>query len=169
PNAGGSTGMDRITRRGLLGRGAAAGIASGLVGLLGAACGQAAAPSAGGQSSAPVSLEMFHEWDGVRTKLVEDMVADFHQLHPNITVKPTLSRGNISMDKIFATLVSGTPPDVVNIRTETGLVWSNKNTLRFLDDFLKREKINVDQVLYKSNADLIKLDGKPFGLPQTTA
>ena len=42
------------------------------------------------------------QWDGVRTKLVEDMVADFHALHPNITVKPTLSRGNISMDKIFA-------------------------------------------------------------------
>lgn len=120
-------------------------------------------------STTPVTLELFHEWDGVRTKLVEDMCADFKQLHPSITPRPTLSRGNLSMDKIFATLVSGTAPDVVNIRTETGLVWASKGALRYLDDLLRRDKIDVDRVLYKSNADLIKLNGKPFGLPQTTA
>ena len=120
------------TRRAILRSGGVMG--GGLAGLLGTACGTPAGPGAAGQSSAPVTLELFHEWDGVRTKLVEDMCSDFHQLHPDITAKPTLSRGNISMDKIFATLVSGTPPDVVNIRTETGLVWANKTALRFLDD-----------------------------------
>ena len=163
-------GMDQVgltTRRVALRRGTAA--AGSILGLLGAACGQQAGAPTGTQSSAPATLEFFHEWDGVRTKLVEDMCAEFHQLHPTITAKPTLSRGNLSTDKIFATLVSGTPPDVVNIRTETGLVWASKNTLRFLDDLLKRDKIDVDKVLYKSNADLIKLGGKPFGLPQTTA
>src|SRR5262245_60505019 len=157
---------EMATRRTLLGRSSV----FGLGGLLAVACGAPQGTPAGeSQSTAPVTLELFHEWDGVRTKLVEDMCADFHQRYPAITAKPTLSRGNISMDKIFATLVSGTPPDVVNIRTETGLVWANKSTLRFADDFLKRDRINVDQVLYKSNADLIKLAGKVFGLPQTTA
>jgi multiple sugar transport system substrate-binding protein len=153
-----------LTRRGLVGRAAA--LAP--VGLL-AACGTPASSSAGGQSAAPVTIEFLHEWDGVRTKLVEDMSADFQRLHPHITPKPTLSRGNLSMDKIFAMLVSGTAPDIVNIRTETGLVWADKKALRSMDDVLKRDRINVDQVLYKSNADLIKLGGKPFGLPQTTA
>lgn len=154
-----------LTRRRLLeGLGAVAPAA-----LLTAACGAASGPATGGQSASPVTLEFFHEWDGVRTKLVEDMSADFQRLHPHITPKPMLSRGTLSTDKIFATLVSGTPPDIVNIRTETGLVWSDKKTLRYLDDLLKRDRINVDQVLYKSNADLIKLGGKPFGLPQTTA
>jgi multiple sugar transport system substrate-binding protein len=151
------------SRRTVLGAGA------GLSGILAGACGAPSGGTTSGQSAAPVTLEFFHEWDGVRTKLVEDMCADFQKLHPNITPKPTLSRGNLSMDKIFATLVSGTAPDIVNIRTETGLVWADKKTLRFLDDLLKRDRINVDQVLYKSNADLIKLGGKPFGLPQTTA
>ena len=73
------------------------------------------------------------------------------------------------MDRIFATLVAGTPPDVVNIRTETGLVWASKSTRRPVDDLLKRDRIDVDKVLYKSNADLLKLGGKPVGLPQTTA
>ena len=156
------------TRRGLLRRSMTG---SGLVGLLATACGAqtGTGTSSGSQSAAPATLELFHEWDGVRTKLVDDMCADFHALHPTITIKPTLSRGNLSTDKIFATLVSGTPPDLINIRTETGLVWANKSTLRFLDDLLKRDKIEVDKVLYKSNADLIKLGAKPFGLPQTTA
>src|SRR5688572_18937784 len=56
-------------------------------------------------------------WDGVRTKLVEDMRNDFRALHPTITPRLTLSRGNLSMDKIFATLVSGTAPSA-NPRTQ---------------------------------------------------
>ncbi len=50
----------------------------GFLALLGTACGaqRDGAPGGGAASTAPVTLELFHEWDGVRTKLVEDMCAE---------------------------------------------------------------------------------------------
>jgi multiple sugar transport system substrate-binding protein len=164
-------GLAAVTRRRLLGAAplGAAG-AAGVAGALGAACGPGGgAPGAGGQATAPATLEFFHEWDGVRTRIVEEMAADFHALHPHITVKPTLTRGSISMDKIFAAFVGGSPPDVANVTTTTGVVWAAKGALRWLDDLLKRDRLNTDQMMYKAAAEMLRLQGKHFGLPQTVA
>ncbi|MBI3970745.1 MAG: extracellular solute-binding protein [Chloroflexi bacterium] len=135
-----------------------------------AACGEAA-PSGGTSSPSAIrgTVDFYHEWDGVRTKLVDEIVADFQAQNPNITIKPTLSRGSISMDKIFASIAAGDPPDVTMILTHTGAVWAHKTALRWLDDLIKRDRINTDQVFYKATIDLMRLNGRHFGLPALVA
>jgi multiple sugar transport system substrate-binding protein len=147
------------------------GVAAPLGAALVAAC--AGTPGTGGTSAggsaARGTIDFYHEWDGVRTKLVDEIIADFQAQHPAITVKPTLSRGNISMDKIFAAIAAGDPPDVTMILTHTGAVWAHKTALRWLDDRLKRDRINTEQVIYKATIDLMRLNGRHFGLPALVA
>jgi multiple sugar transport system substrate-binding protein len=163
----GSTGS-RHTRRAFAGGIAALGGLGGALGL--AACGASGTGAAPAQPTAgPASIEFYHEWDGVRQKLVQDMIVDFKAVQPNITVKETLVRGNIPSEKIFAAIISGTPPDVLMNLTHTNQVWAVQKGIRFLDDLIRRDKISTDQTFYKATVDLVRIDGKHTGLPALVA
>lgn len=149
------------------------GLASGLgvfsvAGLAACGGGSAVSPAAAPINS-PVTIEFYHEWDGVRTKLVEDMIVDFKSVQPSITVKHTLTRGTVPSENIFTTVVAGNPPDVAMALTHVTQVWARQKGVRFVDDLLKRDKINADQTYYKATSDLVKLDNKYTGLPVLVA
>src|SRR5262245_5014213 len=77
-----------LTRRALLGAGtvAAAGVA--------AACGASQPGGAGpAPSSEPVTLEFLHRWEGARTAVIDQVVADYQRLKPNVKVNSQLVFG----------------------------------------------------------------------------
>ena len=162
-----SAGGSKATRRAFTGALAAGGLALGVSGLAG--CGAREPAGSAKPDAGPATIEFFHEWDGVRTALVDEIAGDFRAVEPGITVRPTLSRGNVSMEQIFASIAAGSPPDVTMILTHTGAVWAHKNALRWLDDWIRRDRINTEQVVYKATLDLMRVSGRHFALPALVA
>src|SRR5262245_50120 len=102
----------RISRRGLL-----CGALT-VAGALVAACSQPEAEQPKSVAAPGMAtVEYFHEYDGVRTKLVDDEIADFQALYPNITVRPTLTRLNLTSEQVFTAIVGGNPPNVVDVNS----------------------------------------------------
>ena len=73
-----------------------------------AACGSAK-PAA---SNTPVTISMMMWGDPAELTVWNQIVADFHQANPNITVKVEVSDWDSYWTKLKTLLSAGTPPDV---------------------------------------------------------
>src|ERR1700750_457828 len=69
------------------------------------------AKSSGGNSTAPVTLKLWVGWSARELSVFKGVVADYHKLHPNVTVDVT---GGINDNKIVAAIRAGNAPDVVS-------------------------------------------------------
>jgi ABC-type glycerol-3-phosphate transport system substrate-binding protein len=165
--------MNGATRRAVVGA-AGAGLAA-----LAAACGAAAdaGPGSAAPSAEPVTLEFQHRWEGARTAVVDQLVADYQRLKPNVRVNGQLVFGSgqgffdgMPYDKILSQIAAGTPPDVVMMGSDIAAAWARRgNALRPLDEALKRDKVEPDKVFYAPLAQMARASGKYYGLPQLTA
>jgi multiple sugar transport system substrate-binding protein len=67
--------------------------------------------SAKASSNEPVTLKLWVGWSARELSVFKGVVADYHKLHPNVTVDVT---GGINDNKIVAAIRAGSPPDVVS-------------------------------------------------------
>src|SRR4051794_33497570 len=65
--------------------------------------------SAKGSSNEPVTLKVWVGWSARELSVFKGVVADYHKLHPNVTVDVT---GGINDNKIVAAIRAGTAPHV---------------------------------------------------------
>jgi ABC-type glycerol-3-phosphate transport system substrate-binding protein len=163
----------RQTRRGLLAA-CATFAAAGVLGACGAQQPGGALPA---PASEPVTLELLHRWEGARTAVIDQVVADYQRLRPNVKVNSQLVFGEgqgffdgMPYDKILTQIAAGTPPDVVMMGSDIAAAWARRgNALRALDDVLKKDKIEPEKVFYPALAQMARATGKYYGLPQLTA
>src|SRR5919199_1362073 len=163
----------RLTRRALVGGGTALAPAALLV-----ACGANASGGANyAPASEPVTLEFLHRWEGARTPVIDQIVAQYQSAKPNVHVNSQLVFGDgpgffdgMPYDKILTQIAAGTPPDVIMMGSDIAAAWARRgNALRALDDVLKRDKIEPDKVFYPALSQMARSTGKYYGLPQLTA
>ena len=162
--------MNRATRRSILAAAATAGL------LAEAACG-AAGPPAGARPTAapqPVTLDFQHRWDGpAREPIVQEQIRKFQEKYPYARVNVTQYQqaGDttaMQAARFLAAIAAGTPPDVFMIHAQDAIGLAERNALTFLDPYLKRDKVVMEEVWYPSTMALIQLNGaKTFALPQT--
>jgi ABC-type glycerol-3-phosphate transport system substrate-binding protein len=169
-----AAGGSPLRRRRLLGAAGSASAGAALV----AACGlQGSGAPSGGPSQEPVTLEFQHRWEGARTDVVEQVVASYRALHPQVKIESQMVFGDgpgffdgMPYDKILAQIAAGTPPDVVMMGSDIAAAWARKGgALRPLDEALKRDKIEPEKVFYPALAQMARAPGNYFGLPQLTA
>ena len=63
---------------------------AGVAGVVSAAC----EPGSGGSpanTTAPVTMEIWHPWDATREPFFKQVVADYQKLHPNVTINAALT------------------------------------------------------------------------------
>ena len=80
-----------------------------VVSLILTACGGAQAPAS---SNEPVTISMMMWGDPAELEVWNQIVADFHQAKPNITVKVEVSDWDSYWTKLKTLLSADTPPDV---------------------------------------------------------
>src|SRR5512141_2678221 len=130
--------------------------------LLLAACGGAKTPAA---STGPVEISMMMWGDPAELDVWNQIVADFHQANPNITVKVEVSDWDSYWTKLKTLLSAGTPPDVFAIDAPLYLDYQRRGVLLNLQPYLDK---NPDMLkgVYTQTLEAYKTADGMFGLPR---
>ncbi len=130
--------------------------------LLLAACGGAKAPEA---SNAPVEISMMMWGDPAELDVWNQIVADFHQAQPNITVKVEVSDWDSYWTKLKTLLSANTPPDVFAMDAPLYLDYQSRGVLLNLQPYLDKNAGMLDGV-YPQTLQAYKTPDGMYGLPR---
>jgi ABC-type glycerol-3-phosphate transport system substrate-binding protein len=151
-----------LTRR-LIVRGAVSGGAA-----LVAACGTggpAGAPSGGAPAGPPVTITMWHIWDGNRTAPFQKSLEMLTERRPRVRVEPTVFNTSAETEqKIVAAAAGGDPPDVLMNNQNIFVDLAGGGAIVALEDRLKADRLSAAdwyEGAYKSSV----WGGKLYGLP----
>jgi multiple sugar transport system substrate-binding protein len=100
---------------------------------------------------------------------MEQQIADFNKLHPQITIQSELIPQSGMYDKYLAEIAAGNPADVIMVAAAELPRMGKATAVRALDDLVKRDKLKVTEIFYETEAKLAQWQGKQLGLPQTVA
>jgi multiple sugar transport system substrate-binding protein len=97
----------------------------------------------------------------------------WNRQHPNlvaeITPAPfTSAQGIEGLQKLFAGVAAGDPPDAVYIDRFQLSNLGARRTLAAIDDKVKRDKYDLKRHFVTLLEEVTGIDGKPYGLPSTT-
>jgi ABC-type glycerol-3-phosphate transport system substrate-binding protein len=160
----------RAYLRGIGGLGAAA--AGGALAACGAAGGSAAGGSAGpvGNPARPVTVTVWHAWDGPREPLMKTILERMKAQYPNVTVDQTIVAMwmDTNVQKFGAAVAAGSAPDVTMLYDlYIPQYGPETRALQPLDDWVKRDKLNLKQIFYDADVEGLQMDGKTWELPHT--
>jgi multiple sugar transport system substrate-binding protein len=157
-------GSQRVTRSAQLV--IALGLTSALV-----ACGSGKAPDTNaGKGQGPVqdptsaTTVTFSSWVGSDTTM-KKMAADFHKLHPNITISfQNVSADNAS-EKLTTQIAGGNPPDVAFVDASATSDFASRQALVNLDDYIARSSVVKPDDYVDAFKTFVTYDGHMWGLP----
>ena len=98
-------------------------------------CGGAKSPAA---NKAPVEISMMMWGDPAELEVWNQIVADFHQVNQNITVKVEVSDWDSYWTKLKTLLSAGTPPDVFAMDAPLYLDYQSRGVLLNLQPYLDK-------------------------------
>ena len=127
--------------------------------LLLAACG---APAA---STGPVEISMMMWGDPAELDVWNQIVADFHQANPNITVKVEVSDWDSYWTKLKTLLSASTPPDVFAMDAPLYLDYQSRGVLLNLQPYLDKNPGLLNGV-YPQTLEAYKTADGMYGLPR---
>ncbi|MEU9117553.1 ABC transporter substrate-binding protein [Streptomyces sp. NPDC048483] len=135
-------------------------------GLFVSGCATPGTGSARDDPTKPVTLTFWHGWSQPgEVKAIDDSIARFEKLHPNITVRAI---GNVTDETVNQALRAGgdQAPDVVSSFT-TGNVgqYCSSGMWADLDPFLRKTGVAKDKVFPKAFLDYTSYQGKQCALP----
>ncbi|MEP7137878.1 MAG: sugar ABC transporter substrate-binding protein [Chloroflexota bacterium] len=133
-----------------------------IVSLLLTACGGGAKPVA---SNAPVTITMMMWGDPAELTVWNQIVADFHQANPNITVKVEVSDWDSYWTKLKTLLAAGKPPDVFAMDAPLYLDYQSRGVLLNLQPYLDKNPGMLDGV-YPQTLEAYKTPDGMYGLPR---
>lgn len=133
-----------------------------IVSLLLTACGGGNAPAA---SNEPVTISMMMWGDPAELEVWNQIVADFHQAKPNITVKVEVSDWDSYWTKVKTMLSANTPPDVFAMDAPLYLDYQSRGVLLNLQPYLDKNP-DLLKGVYPQTLDAYKTADGMYGLPR---
>lgn len=119
--------------------------------------------------AAPVTIKFLHVWGGARIPLMEEQIADFQRLHPDIKVQAQIIPQEGMNEKYLTSIAGGDPPDVIMLQRNQLPFFASQNALMPLDNFIIRDKMNLREIFYDAEVELCTWMGKVYALPNATA
>ena len=164
-----------VSRRTYLQSLAALGVggAGGLLAACGAAGGTSGAGGGGGpvgNPARPVTVTVWHAWDGPREPLMKTILERMKQQFPNVNVDQSIVAMwmDTNVQKFGAAVAAGTAPDVTMLYDiYIPQYGPETKALQPLDDWVKRDKLNLKQIFYDADVEGLQMDGKTWELPHT--
>lgn len=140
-----------------------------------------AAPSASSTSSAsgsaspsasdnqePVTISYWHIYtDGAMKDLTDQLLKDFHDLHPNITVNQLGTNFFDYWTKLSTAMAGGSGPDLALNDTSTLPSRAKTGAILSTQEFIYRDGVNLGDY-FPVLVDKMKVDGKMYGMPNDT-
>jgi multiple sugar transport system substrate-binding protein len=133
-----------------------------IVSLMLTACGGAQAPAS---SNEPVTISMMMWGDPAELEVWNQIVADFHQAKPNITVKVEVSDWDSYWTKLKTLLSADTPPDVFAMDAPLYLDYQSRGVLLNLQPYLDKSPDMLKGV-YPQTLEAYKTADGMYGLPR---
>jgi multiple sugar transport system substrate-binding protein len=133
-----------------------------IVSLMLTACGGGQAPAS---SNEPVTISMMMWGDPAELEVWNQIVADFHQAKPNITVKVEVSDWDSYWTKLKTLLSADTPPDVFAMDAPLYLDYQSRGVLLNLQPYLDKNPDLLNGV-YPQTLEAYKTADGMYGLPR---
>jgi multiple sugar transport system substrate-binding protein len=133
-----------------------------ILSLLLTACGGGQAPAA---SNGPVTISMMMWGDPAELEVWNQIVSDFHQTNPNITVKVEVSDWDSYWTKLKTMLSAGTPPDVFAMDAPLYLDYQSRGVLLNLQPYLDKNPDLLNGV-YPQTLEAYKTSDGMYGVPR---
>jgi multiple sugar transport system substrate-binding protein len=106
----------------------------------------------------------FSSWVGADPTM-KKMAADFHKLHPNITIKfQNVSADNAS-EKLTTQIAGGNPPDVAYVDASATSDFASRGALVNLDNYISRSSIVKPDDYVDAFKTFVTYDNHMWGLP----
>ncbi|MEU7582219.1 ABC transporter substrate-binding protein [Streptomyces sp. NPDC041068] len=135
-------------------------------GLLLSGCANPSVGSANDDPTKPVTLKFWHGWSNPgEVKAVDDSIARFEKLHPNIKVEAT---GNVTDATVNQALRAGgdKAPDVVSSFTTNNVgQYCESGMWADLDPFMKKTGVEKEKIFPKTLLDYTSYRGNQCALP----
>jgi multiple sugar transport system substrate-binding protein len=113
--------------------------------------------------TSPVTVT-FSSWVG-SDPTMKKMAADFHKLHPNITIQfQNVSADNASQ-KLTTQIAGGNPPDVAYVDASSTSDFASRGALVNLDNYISRSSIVKPDDYVDAFKTFVTYDGHMWGLP----
>jgi multiple sugar transport system substrate-binding protein len=136
-----------------------------------AACGSGHKPSTNaGTGQGPVkdptspTTVTFSSWVG-SDPTMKKMAADFHKLHPNITIQFQNVSADNAAQKLTTQIAGGNPPDVAYIDASNTSDFASRQALVNLDNYISRSSVVKPDDIVDAFKTFVTYDGHLWGLP----
>jgi multiple sugar transport system substrate-binding protein len=111
----------------------------------------------------PVTVT-FESWVGSQPDM-KKFAADFHKLHPNITIKFQNVNADSASQKLTTQVAGGNPPDVAYVDASSTSDFASRDALVNLDNYISRSKIVKPGDYVPAFSDFVKYKKSMYGLP----
>jgi sn-glycerol 3-phosphate transport system substrate-binding protein len=116
--------------------------------------------------SFPVTIEFWHAMSGDRIALIEDIVSDFEEAYPDITVNAQYSGSYPeTLNKLIAAVQSGNAPHIVQIYEIGTRLMIDSGVIVPVQDLLDQDDSYDVGVLLEPILNYYKVDGKLYSMP----
>ncbi len=133
----------------------------------GASASGSASPS-GSASEEPVTISYWHIYtDGPMKDLTDQLLKDFHDQHPNITVEQLGVNFFDYWTKLSTAMAAGSGPDLALNDTSTVPSRAKTGAILSTDEFIQRDGVNLGDY-FPILVDRMKYQGKMYGMPNDT-
>lgn len=120
------------------------------------------------QAEEQTVIHVWHVWSGARLPILEEVIADFEALHPDIKVEHRLLPGQSGMaERYMVAIAGGSPPDVIMTHGAREFPsFASQGLLLNLDPFIEADGLDTF-IFLQSEYEAFVWDGTTYGLPQT--
>src|SRR3954453_7579171 len=136
-----------------------------------AACSSGSAPNtSAGKGEGPVQdptspvTVTFSSWVG-SDPTMKKFAADFHKLHPNITIQMQNVNADSASQKLTTQIAGGNPPDVAVVDASAPSDFASRQALGNLDDYISRSSIVKPDDYVDAFKTFVTYQGHLWGLP----
>jgi multiple sugar transport system substrate-binding protein len=114
--------------------------------------------------SSPVTIS-YQTWQDTTTDTFQGMLAEFHELHPNIKVEPAAVPAEQASEVLTTQIAGGTAPDTVYMDAGAVSDFASRNALVNLDDYISKSIAVVPDDYIQAFRDSSTFEGSLYGLP----
>ncbi|WP_051318255.1 ABC transporter substrate-binding protein [Cohnella thermotolerans] len=129
---------------------------------------EGSAPASDATGGEPVTISYWHIYtDGAMKDLTDQLLADFHAKHPNITVQQLGVNFFDYWTKLSTAMAAGSGPDLALNDTSTVAARAKTGAILSTDEYIQRDGVNLDDY-FPVLVDRMKYQGKMYGMPNDT-
>lgn len=117
----------------------------------------------------PVTIDFWHVWGGPRIPMVEQLIADFEAMHPEINIEHTLIDQSGMAERYLTAIAGGDPPDVIMVHGGRFFpAFAERNALMDLTPYIEQDGLVLEDIYFQSDVEGFLWNGVPYGMPLTT-